>query len=59
MKQELAARGGGIDAFGVTDEINPEGAELFQTIDQVLDRAGETIELPYQHHVEPALVNVL
>src|SRR5713101_3412170 len=59
VEEKLAARGGGIDAFGIADEIDPEGAELIEAFDQVFQRAGEAIELPDQDHIEEALVGVL
>lgn len=49
MEQKLAAGCGGIDALGEADEIDPESAELFQAVDQVLEGAGETVKLPHQY----------
>src|SRR5712692_10773573 len=59
VEEKLSARGGGIDAFGIADEIDPEGAELIEAFDQVLQRTGEAVELPDQDHIEETLAGVL
>ncbi len=59
MKEELPAGCGGVDPFGVADEINPEGSELFQAVNEVFQGAGEAVEFPDHHHFKQALVGIL
>jgi hypothetical protein len=59
VKQQLAAWSGGIDAFGVADEINSQGPEILKAIDQMLHGAGKTIKFPDQDDIKVAFAGVL
>jgi hypothetical protein len=52
MKEKLTAGGCRINALGVADEIDPQGTELVQAFNEVLQRAGESIEFPDKDDIE-------
>jgi hypothetical protein len=54
-EDQLALRCRGIGAFALTDEIDAQGAELLEGIDQLLHRAREAVVAPDQQNIEPAL----
>ena len=59
VEEELTAWSGGIDTFGVADEIDAESVEFIQAIDEVFHRPRESIELPNQNHVEAPLARIV
>lgn len=42
-EHQAPVRGGCVDAFMQTDEINPESAKLLQSIDQLTEGSGEPV----------------
>jgi len=52
LEDELAGRGRGVEAVVVRDEVDPEGPELVQGDDQILERTAEAVEFPDQEDLE-------
>ena len=59
VEQQLPSWSGGVDAFGVANEINAQSTEFLQAVNQVLNRASKTVEFPDHNHVKFALVGSL
>jgi hypothetical protein len=58
VEQQLAGGCGGVDPFGVGNEVDAQGSKLGKTVHQVFDRTRKTVELPDQDNVEPALASL-
>ena len=42
VEQELAARGGGVNTLGVANEVNAQGSEVFEAVNQMSLLSGQS-----------------
>lgn len=52
LEDELTGRGRGVEVVVVRDEVDPQGPELVQGVDEILERTAQAVELPDQESRE-------